>query len=64
MRTARALRSAHPDFWQHNNMENLDQNPMLLGFWQLYLKQAKRKGMDPRKAASGFVKATSRPTAH
>ena len=62
--TARALQHAHPDFWQRMQMEQLTQNPMLLGFWHVYLRQAERKGIDPQGAAAGFVKATTRPRVH
>jgi hypothetical protein len=62
--TALELRTAHPDFWQQLQMENLEQNPMLQGFWNFHLKQAWRKGLAPSIAAAGFVKAASRPIIH
>lgn len=63
-KAAHCLEVSHPDIWQQVRSAESGANPMLLGFWLFHLKQARRNGVAPERAAASFVRATSRHCLH
>jgi hypothetical protein len=54
----------HPEFSRRMKIAELEQNPMLYGYWELMTKQSHRQGLDPSKAAKHFIAATRRKHFH
>ena len=61
-RATRALKKNHPEFWREVQAILPGEQAMLVGYWNLFLRQAQKKKLRPGCAARYFV-ALARPAA-